>query len=258
MVYINRNVALDQLTEVVTHSFKRQTVELPTSFQKEQLYALEIFKKRCLFDEVIEESISFNKKLNFDYQNPNLQLTTTAEELVEVFKLRSDVYDSINYLHEFPDTIEGLNFDSFDKNSAVIYYQNNNKVTGSIRLIFDSKQKLPTEEKYSFNQLRTQYSTIGEMSRYVVFNSGRGLNLEFKYLMCGIYNIFINNDIDIAFSGIKQEHLKLYKKLGGVEIVKEMDGYGSLKTPFYIISYNPNYASKFFKKVFLNEKDISR
>lgn len=257
MVYINKNVVLNQLTQVVKSRFEKKALELPESFQKEQLRAIEIFKKRFLFEEVIEESIHFNKKLNFDNKNSNLQLTTTAEELVEVFKLRSDVYDSINYLHEFPDTIEGLNFDSFDKSSAIVYYKNNNKVTGSIRLIFDSEQGLPTEEKYSFNNLRKQYDVIGEMSRYVVYNSGRGLNLEFKYLMSGVYNVFINNKIDIAFSGIKQEHLKLYKKLGGVDIVKEMDSYGTLKTPFYIISYNPNEASKFFKKVFLNEKVTS-
>jgi len=254
MVYVNKNVVINQLQEVVQSTFKRRVASLPDSFQEQQLQAIEILKKSFLYEEVIEEAISFNRELNWNYDNSNLQLATTAEELVEVFKLRSDVYDSIDYLDEFPDTIDGLNFDIFDKNSAIIYYKNNNQTTGSIRLIFDSKQKLPTEEKYSFDHLRKEHNMIGEMSRYVVYNSGRGLNLEFKYLMCGIYNIFINNDIDMAYSGIKQEHLKLYKKLGGVGVVEEMDGYGTLKTPFYIISYNPNEASKFFKKVFLNER----
>ena len=68
-----------------------------------------------------------------------------------------------------------------------------------------------------------------------------------------IYNIFVNNDIDIALSGIRQEHLKLFKKLGGVEIYKELPSYGTLETPCLIISYNPNEASNFFKKVFLEE-----
>ena len=68
----------------------------------------------------------------------------------------------------------------------------------------------------------------------------------------GIYNVFINNDIDIALSGIRQEHLKLFKKLGGVEIYKELNSYGSLETPCLIISYNPNYASN-FSKSFLEE-----
>ena len=254
MTYINKNIVINQLQEVVQSSFKKKVASLPESFQKKQLQAIEILQKSFLYEEVIEEAISFNRELNWDYENSNLKLATTAEELVEVFKLRSDVYDSIGYLDECPDTIEGLNFDIFDKNSAIIYYKNNGATTGAIRLIFDSSQKLPTEEKYSFDHLRKQHNVIGEMSRYVVLSSGRGLNLEFKYLMCGIYNVFINNDIDIAFSGIKQEHLKLYKKLGGVDVIKEMDGYGTLEIPFYIISYNPNEASKFFKKVFLNQR----
>lgn len=254
MTYINKNVVINQLKEVVQHSFEREVASLPDSFQEKQLQAIEILKKSFLYEEVIEESISFNRSLNWDYENPNVKLTTTAEELVDVFKLRSDVYDSIDYLDEFPDTIDGLNFDKFDKNSAIIYYKNNGLVTGSIRLIFDSLGILPTEEKYSFNSVRKKYNMIGEISRNVVLNEGRGLNLEFKYLMSGIYNVFINNDIDIALSGIKQEHLKLFKKLGGVDVVEEMDSYGSLKTPFFIISYNPKFASRFFKKVFLNQR----
>lgn len=91
------------------------------------------------------------------------------------------------------------------------------------------------------------------MYRCIVKNRGQDLNLEFKYLMCGIYNVFMNNDIDIALSGIRQEHLKLFKKLGGVEIYKELESYGSLETPCLIISYDPTNASNFFKKVFLEE-----
>ncbi len=193
MFYINKNTVLNQLEEVVYTNYQKQVSHLPDSFQQEQLKAIEIFKKRFLFEEVIEEAISFNKKLNWDYENPNVQLTTTAEELIEVFKLRSDVYDSINYLHEFPDTIEGLNFDKFDKHSAIIYYKNNGMITGSIRLIHDSNMGLPTEKTFGFDSIREDHKLISEISRNVVLNAGRGLNLEFKYLMCGIYNIFINN-----------------------------------------------------------------
>ena len=70
--------------------------------------------------------------------------------------------------------------------------------------------------------------------------------------MCGIYNVFTNNDIDIALSGIKKEHYKLFHKLGGIEIVKEIEAYGQLEQSSLIISYNPSQASKFFKKVFLS------
>lgn len=247
MININKNNVLNQLEEFL----KTNTDHFPNSFYKEQKKVLEFFNNKILFDQIIEESISFNKKLVWDNSNNNLQLTTTAEELIEVFKLRSTVFTDVNYQNEFPDTIEGLNFDIFDKNSAIIYYKNNHEVTASIRLIFDSVNKLPSEKSFSFDEFRKKHNCIGEISRNIIKYRGKGLNLEFKYLMCGIYNIFINNDIDIALCGIKEDHLKLFKKLGGVNIVEKIDSYGTLDTPCLIISYNPNEASSFFKKVFL-------
>ena len=253
MAYINKNISLNLLQDIIKDNILQKETYLPQSFMIQQREALEIFQKRVFLESIIDETISFNKKLSWNSDNKNLALTKTAEELVEVFKLRSDVFTEIGYQDEFPDTIEGLNFDIYDKTSAVIYYKNNKEVSATIRLIFDSENKLPSEEKESFDDMRAKYNSIGEISRNIVKTRGQGLNLEFKYLMCGIYNVFINNDIDIALSGIRQEHLKLFKKLGGVEIYKELNSYGSLETPCLIISYNPNYASNFFKKVFLEE-----
>lgn len=251
MANLNKNLSLNQLQEFVQINIQKRLNYLPENFYAQQKSALEIFQKRIFLESIIEETISFNKKLSWDESNKNLRLTKTAEELIEVFKLRSDVFTQINYQNEFPDTIEGLNFDVFDKTSAVIYYKNNKEISGTIRLIFDSVNKLPSENKSSFDDMRTKYNCISEISRNIVKTRGQGLNLEFKYLMCGIYNVFTNNNIDIALSGIKKEHLKLFEKLGGVEIYKELDSYGTLETPCLIISYNPNFASKFFKKVFL-------
>lgn len=253
MAYINKNISLNQLQEIIKADISKKTTYLPESFISLQQQALEIFQKRVFLESVLEETISFNKNLSWENRYQNLYLAKSAEELIEVFKLRSDVFTEINYQNEFPDTIEGLNFDIYDKTSAVIYYKNNKEVSATIRLIFDSKNKLPSEEKENFDDMRQKYNCIGEISRNIVKHRGQGLNLEFKYLMCGIYNIFVNNDIDIALSGIRQEHLKLFKKLGGVEIYKELPSYGTLETPFLIISYNPNEASNFFKKVFLEE-----
>lgn len=253
MAYINKNISLNLLQDIIKDNILQKESYLPQSFMIQQKKALEIFQKRVFLESIIDETISFNKKLSWNSDNKNLALTKTAEELIEVFKLRSDVFTEIGYQDEFPDTIEGLNFDVYDKTSAVIYYKNNKEVSATIRLIFDSENRLPSEEKESFDDMRAKYNCIGEISRNIVKTRGQGLNLEFKYLMCGIYNVFINNDIDIALSGIRQEHLKLFKKLGGVEIYKELNSYGSLETPCLIISYNPNYASNFFKKVFLEE-----
>lgn len=251
MINLNKNISLNLLQEFVKQNIQERVDYLPKGFYKEQKYALETFQKRIFLESIIDESITFNKKLSWNAENKNLSLISTAEELVQVFKLRSDVFREINYQNEFPDTIEGLNFDIYDKTSAIIYYKNNKEVTATIRLIFDSSNKLPSEEKCSFDNMREKYACIGEISRNIVKTRGSGLNQEFKYLMCGIYNIFINNNIDIALSGIKKEHYKLFEKLGGVEIYEELSTYGSFDTPCLIISYNPNLASKFFKKVFL-------
>lgn len=251
-MYTNHNISLYQLQDMIKENFTKQFEYLPETFNKEQQYALEIFKKRFYLEKIIDETISFNKNLTFE-NFKHTKLVSTAEELIEVFKLRSDIYSSLNYGSEFPDIIEGLNFDELDTKSAIAYCKNNNIVTGTIRLIIDSKDNLPTskkiKDKFNFN-----YNSMSEISRIIVRNSQEGLCLEFKYLMKALYKIFIDNNIDIAISVIKKDHLKLYQKLGGVEVIDEVEGYGTLKSTFLIISYDPKSASKFFKKVFLEEK----
>ena len=187
MAYINKNISLNQLQEIIKADISKKTTYLPESFISLQQQALEIFQKRVFLESVLEETISFNKNLSWENRYQNLYLAKSAEELIEVFKLRSDVFTEINYQNEFPDTIEGLNLDVFDKTSAVIYYKNNKEVSATIRLIFDSKNKLPSEEKENFDDMRQKYNCIGEISRNIVKHRGQGLNLEFKYLMCGIY-----------------------------------------------------------------------
>ncbi len=57
---------------------------------------------------LLNETISFNKKINWDFSLKNLSIVTNAEDLIKVFELRSDVYQNINYQKEFPDLIDGL------------------------------------------------------------------------------------------------------------------------------------------------------
>lgn len=253
MTNINKNVSLNLLREVINSSFEKKLPSLPDSFYKEQQKALEIFNKRIFLESVIEETIAFNKSLVFPKESKTLKLTKSAEELIEVFKLRSNVYTSINYQKEFPDSIVGLNFDSFDKNSAIIFNKTNNKVTGTVRVIFDSSNKLPTENKYSFDYLRDDSLVLSETSRFIIEKQADVLSLDFKNLFKGMHNILTNNKIDIAVSGIKAEHYKMYSKFGGVKIEQELKSYGKLETPFLIISWNPLKVSKFFKKAFLKE-----
>jgi len=252
MIYINHNSALKQLKNIVDSSFNKTTNYMPESFNTQQSYAFELLKKRILLEEIVEESVAFNKRLNWEETNKNLKLVNTVEELIEVFKIRSDVYTDIGYQDEFPDTIEGLNFDKFDKNAAILFYTSNSQITGTTRLIFDSNNKLPSESKFSFDNVRNQYPTIGELSRLIVGNETKGLNLEFKYLMQGIHTIFMHNKIDITLLAIIKEHYKLYTKFGGNEIIQEVNDYGKLGHDVYILSWNPSLASNFFKRAFLS------
>ena len=106
MAYLNKNISLGQLQDIIQTSIYQRETYLPESFNSLQKHALEIFQKRVFLESVIEETIAFNKKLSWDDTNKNLSLVKSAEELIEVFKLRSDVFTEINYQNEFPDTIE--------------------------------------------------------------------------------------------------------------------------------------------------------
>jgi hypothetical protein len=69
--------------------------------------------------------------------------------------------------------------------------------------------------------------------------------------MKGAYLLFISNDTDMTFLGIKKEHYKLYERFGGSNIIQELDNYGNLDLDALILSWNPSEASDFFKKTFL-------
>jgi hypothetical protein len=252
-ININKNHTIEAFNQLVENSFKKKDY-LPDTFNKQQQEAIELFQKRIFLEKTIEETIAFNKNLNFPNENKHLYLATTAEDLIEVFKLRSEAYTKINYQNEFPDTIEGLNFDNYDSHSAILFYKSNNIITGTTRLIFDTKQKLPSEKNIPFDYLREDYSNIAELSRLVVLNEQKGLSLEFKNLTLGVYHLFQSTNINLIVSGIKKAHFKLYSKFGGFKAEKELEGYGSLNIPFLITSWNPSLASPFFKKAFLNQK----
>jgi len=251
---INKNETLTALQQLVEQNLSTKLSYMPESFNQQQLQALELFKKRLFLEKTIDEAISFNRNLIFPSENKNLHLATTAEDLIDVFKLRSDVYTSINYQKEFPDTIEGLNFDKYDSNSAILFYKNDSEITGTTRLISDSSKRLPSEDKFSFDSIRKEYNIIGELSRLIVKNETKGLSLEFKYIMAGIYTLFINNKIDITLLGIKKEHYKMYSKFGGSNILDEIQSYGNLHQSSLILSWDPSKVSKFFKKAFLDQK----
>jgi len=253
MAYLNKNVTLTQLKGLVQQNIQHKLDYMPDAFNKDQQQALQLFQKRFFLEEIVEETISFNKKLSWQNTHKNLKLTTTAEELINVFKLRSDIYVSKNYQNEFPDEIEGLNFDKYDKHSAILYYQSNNTISGSIRLIFDTNNYLPTEKNFSLEYLRMRQNKIGELSRQVVKQNNKGLGLEFKNFYKGIYEICMDNPdkINLVMASITSDHHKLYSKFGGMRVEKKMDCYGNLNKDILVLSWDIKNSSNFFKKLFL-------
>jgi len=178
-------------------------------------------------------------------------LATTVKEFIEIFKLRSEIYTQIGYDNEFPDYINGLNFDKFDENSALLYTKIDNEITGTCRVIFDSNKKLPIDKYYSINHLREKYFKIAESSRLVVKHQKAGLNQEFKLLMNGLYSIGINNYTYHIVSVIKDEHFRFYQKFGGFKLEYKFNNYGKMSVPIIMVSWSVLEISNFFKKAFL-------
>lgn len=246
MVCINKNKVLSELEEIIKLRIGNDHHEAQNSIN-----VLEQFRQRVFLESTIEKTLHFNRSLNWNYEEENVHLVNNAEELLEVFKLRSDVFGSLKYENEFPDSISGLNFDTFDHHAAIVFCKTNNELTGTCRLIFDTHKKLPTDEKYSLDYIREEYSSIGEVSRLVTKQNKSGLNLEFKYLTRGIYRILENNPINASVSAMKQSHFKLYSKFGGFKVEKELKGYGHIDYDVVVTSWNPQKISPFFKKLFL-------
>lgn len=234
MVYINKNETVQKL-EVL---YKQQN-------------SFENFDKVFIFEKFIDTVLSFNKKINFESNYENLIKVETAEELIKVFQLRSKIYGSLGYENEFPDHLPNMNFDFYDESSAIIYTQDNKEIKSTCRLIFDSDKKLPIEEKLDLSDIRDKFSNIAEISRLMVKKENKGLSLDFKYLMAGMYYLKIQNALEASTSVFLQDHFKLYEKLGGFTIERELKSYGHLDKPFVISSWNPLEVSRFFKKAFL-------
>lgn len=235
MVYINKNEAFKKLNNI----FNNKEV------------GFEYLRNTLIFEKVLDEVITFNRKINWESNSANLKLVKTAEEFIKICNLRSEIYGNLGYQKEFPDFLPNMNFDFYDINSAIIYNLTNNEITATCRLIFDSDKKLPIEEKLDLSSIRNKFQNIAEVSRLMVKKEQKGLSLDFKYLTLGIYNIITNNNLDASISVILKEHFRLYGKFGGFNIEKELESYGNLDASFIITSWNPYEVSNFFRKAFL-------
>jgi len=206
-------------------------------------------KQRLL--QIIHNTIEFNKKLVWSNDEKNVSLATTPEVLIEIYKLRSQVYSKLNYDKEFPDSIKGLNFDSYDEHSAIVYTKSNKRITGTCRVIFDSDKKLPMDKNFSLDYLRDKKKRLAELSRLMITSETKGLSQEPKLLTQSAYMVMKKNESTTLMSVMVHEHFKLYDRFGGFNIEGELKNYGNLSTPFIITSWEVARISPFFKKAFL-------
>ncbi len=202
--------------------------------------------------QIINNTIKFNRKLVWYTDEKNIFLATTAEALIEIYKLRSQVYSKLNYNKEFPDTINGLNFDLYDEYSAIIYTKSKGRITGTCRVIFDSHQKLPMDKNFSLDYLRCKNKKLAELSRLMIESETKGLSQEPKLLTKGAYLVMNKNTRTTLMSVMVEEHFKLYDKFGGFSIENKLQSYGSLGIPFIITSWEIAEVSSFFKRAFLS------
>ena len=199
----------------------------------------------------IKNTIEFNQKLYDIGTLEGVSLATTVEDLIEIFMLRSEVYHDMGYVNEFPELIKGLNFDEYDECSAIVYSKRNHVITGTCRLIFDLEKKLPIDNKFSLDYLRNKDRGLVEASRVIIKNI-EGLKPEFKLLTIDSYKILSTYKMD-AVSVMTEEHIKLYKKFGGLGIEKKFESYGTLQQEFFLTLWNTSNISPFFKRIFLQK-----
>lgn len=201
--------------------------------------------------QTLYRTLAFNRALRWNYSSHTLHLATTAHDLIEIFKLRSEIYTQLHYNNAFPDIIDGFNFDHFDRYSAILYTKVNGTVTGTCRIIFDSHYKLPIDSNFSLDYLREQYGLIAEVSRAMIKYNNSGLSQEFRWLTKGVYLITTQNAIIKTVSALKDDHLKLYSKFGGLSVEKRFEIYGNLPNPSVVTLWDATQISNFFKKAFL-------
>ena len=198
----------------------------------------------------LEEILDFQKSVKFSEKN-NIYLPSTKEELIEIFTLRSRVYKKMGYDKEFPGFIKGLDYDDYDKSSAILFTKHNDKITGTCRVIFDSIKTIPLDKNYSFDSFRKNSKTLAELSRLIIEKPNSTLGQEPRLLTKGTYLILKENNISTLVSVMKEENFKYYKRFGGFEKIYKFETYGKLNEPFIVTSWDIANISAYFKRVFL-------
>jgi len=114
-------------------------------------------------ERTLYRTIVFNRALQWEYSD-DVALATDVDTLMEIYALRSRVYKMLGYDKEFPEIIEGMNFDRYDEHAAVLYVRKHGEVTATCRVIFDEGGRLPIDKYYSLDDLRSPHVQLAELS----------------------------------------------------------------------------------------------
>jgi hypothetical protein len=203
--------------------------------------------------EIMYRTLMFSRAIVWR-DNPHVFLAQTPRELINIYRLRYDVYLQMGYAGELPNEVDGLDFDGFDEYSAILYTKNASGITSTCRVIFDSNLGLPVERYHSFDTKRKEGKQIAELSRLAKRGSTNGLNREFQYLVRGAYYTMTDNNMDTLVSAMIPEHFKLYRNFGGFAIEGEIERYGGLGIPFVVTAWDVAKISRIFRRIFLGER----
>jgi hypothetical protein len=206
--------------------------------------------------EIMYRTLMFSRAIVWR-DNPHVFLAQTPRELINIYRLRYDVYLQMGYAGELPNEVDGLDFDGFDEYSAILYTKNASGITSTCRVIFDSNLGLPVEQYHSFDAKRKEKKRIAELSRLAKLDADRGLGREFQYLVRGAYYTIVDNDMDTLVSAMIPEHFKFYQNFGGFAIEGEIEHYGGLGIPFVVTAWDVAKISRVFRRIFLGERQLA-
>lgn len=145
-----------------------------------------------------------------------IKVANTLEEREAAFQLGYQVYKDKGYIKENTSELLVQNYDADPDTLILIVKNNENKIVGSVTLVFDVKSKLPAEKIYhsELDTLRSKKEKIAEISRLIIDpqyrNSKEILVLLFNYLY--IYAYFIKKYTCLAIE-VNPRHTAYYKAL---------------------------------------------
>jgi hypothetical protein len=154
--------------------------------------------------------------LKNDKNDFTIKVANTLEEREAVFQLGYQVYLDKGYIKENASERLIQNYDIDPTTMILIVKNQENKIVGSVTLVFDSDSILPAEKIYSneLNILRHKKEKIVEISRLVIDqqyrNSKEILVLLFNYLY--IYAYFVKKYTCLAIE-VNPRHTAYYEAL---------------------------------------------